>query len=720
MRVRIGIDVGGTFTDVVVIDQETHELAGQLKFPTTHAAREGVALGIVTALERVMEKFGLAPEDVSFIAHSTTQATNALLEGDVAEVGVIGSGRGLEGWLARRATLVPPIALTPSRSLRAHHAFIPTRNGSTEADLDAALGALSGKGVRVVVASEAFGVDETAREERIAERARAAGMRATTGHEVSSLYGLRVRTRTAVINAAILPRMIETAEMTDACVRSSGIRAPLMIMRSDGGVMSVGEVHKRPILTMLSGPAAGIAGALMHERISDGIFIEVGGTSADISVIRDGAPAVRPARLNGHRMYLNTLDVRTLGVGGGSMVRISLENASVIDVGPRSAHIAGLGYACFADPAEMRDAEVALIEPTPGDAADHLILTSAAGKRYAITTTCAANLLGLVEPRHFAHGNPDSTAAAFRLVAERCGGAAPPEEIAERILEAGCRKLAATIEELIAEYHLSRDLIVLVGGGGGAASLVPFTGRLMALDHRIARNAEVISPIGVAMAMVRDTVERNIVDPGPEDILKIRREASEAAIAAGAVAESIEVQVEVDRRRNMVRATAMGTTELRNQEGQRRDLSVEECREAAARSMRIEPKKAALAAETAGHFVITGQIESRSFFGLLTSRRSLLRVVDRTGVVRLQRGESLVSETTLAHLAEELARVVDQLTDYGDAGRTIPDLFLLYGARIANFSGLVDLDQVIALAEVELRSLDPAMHIVVVACPKQL
>lgn len=720
MRVRIGIDVGGTFTDVVVIDQETHELVGQLKFPTTHAAREGVALGIVTALERAMEKFGLAPEEVSFIAHSTTQATNALLEGDVAAVGVIGLGRGLEGWLAHRATHIPPIALTPSRSLTAQHAFIRAKNGSTAAEIDAALGALSGKGVRVVVASEAFGVDETAGEERIAERARAAGMRATTGHEVSSLYGLRVRTRTAVINAAILPKMIETAEMTDSCVRSSGIRAPLMIMRSDGGVMSVAEVHKRPILTMLSGPAAGIAGALMHEQVSDGIFIEVGGTSADISVIRDGSPAIRPARLNGHRMYLNTLDVRTLGVGGGSLVRVSLESASVIDVGPRSAHIAGLGYACFADPAEMEGAEVSLIEPTPGDAADHLILKAVGGRRYAITTTCAANLLGMVQPHHFAHGNPDSTAAAFRLVAARFGGAASAERIAERILEAGCRKLAGTIDELIGEYHLSRDQIVLVGGGGGAASLVPFTGKLMALDHRIARNAEVISPIGVAMAMVRDTVERNIVDPGPEDILKIRREASEAAIAAGAVAESIEVQVEVDKRRNLVRATAMGTTELRKQDGRRRDLPMEECREAAARSMRIAAKEVTLAAETAGHFVFTGQVETRSLFGLISSRRPLLRIVDRTGVVRLQRGASLITDTTMARIADELARVVDQLTDYGDAGRAIPDLFLLYGARIANFSGLADLDQVVALADVELRSLDPSMHIVVVACPKQL
>ncbi len=772
MKVRIGIDVGGTFTDVVVIDSQSHELVGQLKLPTSHSAKEGVALGIVTALERAMTEFSLKPEDVAFIAHSTTQATNALLEGDVAEVGVVGIGSGVEGWLANRATIVPPIALTASKSLKAHQAFVCEVNGGFDSSAEKAIDDLSSKGVRVIVASEAFGVDQTEREELIAQKARAKGLLATTGHEVSSLYGLRVRTRTAVINAAILPKMIETAEMTERCVKDTGIEAPLMIMRSDGGVMSVAEVNRRPILTMLSGPAAGIAGALMHERVSDGIFIEVGGTSADISVIRDGSPATRPARLNGHRMYLNTLDVRTLGVGGGSLIRVdenlfaalpqdvrqvsdlplqfqaqpfgakpqmekkemvqrkgiahphigrlSRRNELISDVGPRSAHIAGLGYTCFAEPEEFVNAEIELIQPTQSDEADHAVVRTHNGKRYAITTTCAANLLGLVEASHFARGNRESTVAAFELMAEKFDGQISPEEIAEQILAVGCRKLVTTIEELIAEYHLSRDQVVLVGGGGGAASLVPFTAKLMNLEYRIARNAEVISPIGVAMAMVRDTVERNIVDPSPEDILKVRREAAEAAIAAGAVADSIEVQVEVDKRRNLVRATAMGTTELRRRDGEQTIASADQCREAAARSMRISPAQIKLAAETSGHLVFTGEQRTKTFFGLFRAQKHMLRVVDRIGVVRLQREKASVSLTNLANLTAELARMVDSLTDYGDAGRAIPDIFILYGSRIANFSGLADLDQVTALAEVELRSLDSDTRLVVIACPKQM
>ena len=733
MKVRIGIDVGGTFTDVVVIDQQTRRLIGQLKLPTTHSAGEGVALGIVSALRRAMSDFSLDPEDVTFIAHSTTQATNALLEGDVARVGVIGVGKGIEGWLAKRATQVPPIALTARKSLTVNHRYLECGGrgergeaGDFTARARGLIAELAAEGVEVVVISEAFGVDQTEGEIGLAAEARGAGLLATSGHEVSSLYGLRVRTRTAVINAAILPKMIETAELTERCVSETGIEAPLMIMRSDGGVMSVGEVHRRPILTMLSGPAAGIAGALMHERVSDGIFIEVGGTSADISVIRDGSPTTRPARLNGHRMYLNTLDVRTLGVGGGSLIRVRSEaERAIADVGPRSAHIAGLGYACYTEPAQLAGATIEIVQPTPRDEQDHVVIRTAAGERIAITTTCAANCLGLVSADQFAYGNSDSAVAAFQLLADWLGGNRSALEVARDVLQVASQKIAATIVELMAEYQLDRGLVVLIGGGGGAPSLVPFTGEMMGLEHRIARNAEVISPIGVAMAMVRDTVERNIVDPTPEDILSVRREATEAAVTAGAMPESIEVQVEVDRRRNLVRAVAVGTTELRRAESQDHHADQpdgpSDPRLAAARSMRLPAEELVLAAETENYLVYTGTHRSKSFLGRwgswMTPRRQL-RVVDRSGVVRLQRGAARVTVTRLSDVEAELGRAAEELTDFGDAGRTIPDIFILYGGRLANFSGLATLEQVTALAEVELRSIDPETRLVVIACPR--
>ena len=115
---------------------------------------------------------------------------------------------------------------------------------------------------------------------------------------MSAMYGLRARTRTAALNAAILPKMVRTAQMTRDAVERAAIAAPLMIMRSDGGVMDVREVVTRPILTMLSGPAAGVAGALLYENVTDGIFLEVGGTS--VGLLRDSRRTSADA-LGAHR-----------------------------------------------------------------------------------------------------------------------------------------------------------------------------------------------------------------------------------------------------------------------------------------------------------------------------------------------------------------------------------------------------------------------------------
>ncbi|MDQ3179757.1 MAG: hydantoinase/oxoprolinase family protein [Acidobacteriota bacterium] len=711
-KVRVGIDVGGTFTDVVVIDNDTREVVSQLKVPTTHSATEGVALGIINAIERALNELNISPDDVVFIAHSTTQATNALLEGDVANVGIIGLGSGLEGWKAKLDTRVPPIELAPNRFLKPQHEFVSSRNFSENAVAEI-IKNFQSKGAEVIAVSEAFGVDKNENENKIANLARAQGLLATSGHEVSTLYGLRTRTRTAVLNGAILPKMIHTATMTDECVKRAGIKAPLMIMRSDGGVMSVEEVHRRPIMTMLSGPAAGIAGALMYERVSDGIFIEVGGTSADISVIRDGQPQTKAAKVGGHRTYLNTLDVRTLAIAGGSMIRE--KNGAIVDVGARSAHIAGLAYTCFQKPEIFVGAKLVHLRPTTHDTDDYTAIETASGKRFSLTPTCAANLLGIIPDTAFAFGNAEAARLAFKPLAEKINLSV--EETARKVLEISCRKVEKQIEELIAEYNLDRATVELVGGGGGAASLVPFTGELMNLPARLASKAEVISTIGVALAMVRDVIERNIVDPTPEQILQVRREASESVIKIGALPETVEVQVEVDAKRNLVRATAFGTTELKKDDAEKVS-GVEGCREAAARSMKIGETNVKLAAETSGLYVFTAEITTKTFFGLFNSSKQSVRIVDKTGVVRLQRNNAEVYQTDVSNVARELENVITKLTDFGDAGRALPDIHLLAGSRIVNLSGLAEMEQAIILAQTELENVPEDEKIVIVATAK--
>ena len=215
---RIGIDVGGTFTKAVLIDNQTFEVVERYSVLTTHSDARGVAKGVIEVFRNVLERSGVAPTDVVFLAHSTTQATNALLEGDVAAVGVIGMASRVESLLARGQSSIKQIELAPGRHLRPGHRFLTT-DVVDEASVRNAIEELRAEGVQVVVASSAFGVDDQSGEELVMRAAQALGMAATGGHEITKLYGLTTRTRTAVINASILPKMIATAEIGRASCR---------------------------------------------------------------------------------------------------------------------------------------------------------------------------------------------------------------------------------------------------------------------------------------------------------------------------------------------------------------------------------------------------------------------------------------------------------------------------------------------------------------------
>src|SRR3982074_3211548 len=129
---RIGIDVGGTFTKAVLIDNATHEVVGRFSVLTTHADPRGVARGVVEVFRNVLEQSGVDPKEVIFLAHSTTQATNALLEGDVASVGVIGMSTRMESLRARSQSAMKPIELAPGRELKPANRFLTKENMTDE------------------------------------------------------------------------------------------------------------------------------------------------------------------------------------------------------------------------------------------------------------------------------------------------------------------------------------------------------------------------------------------------------------------------------------------------------------------------------------------------------------------------------------------------------------------------------------------------------------
>ncbi|MEU2687214.1 hydantoinase/oxoprolinase family protein [Streptomyces hygroscopicus] len=689
-RIRVGIDVGGTFTDAVAVDAATLTLVGQVKVPTSHHHEDGVAHGIVQALRRLLDESGRTASDVVFLAHGTTQATNALLEGDVAKVGLIGIGAGPGAVVTRRLASFGKLELTPGKRLPLAYAHVA--DPSDEAAVLAAVERVRADGADVLVATEPFAVDRPEGERAVLDAARTTGLPLAAAHEITSMYGLHKRTRTAVVNAAILPRMLTTADLVDASITKAGVTAPLMVMRCDGGVMSLDEMRRRPLLTILSGPAAGVAGALMRERISEGLFLETGGTSTDISVVRRGRVAVRQATILGRPSYLNALDVRTVGVGGGSMVRVS--GGRVVGVGPRSAHIAGLPYACFASPGELRDARVATVRPMAGDPGDYLVL-DAAGGRFAVTMTCAANALGRVGEGDFARADQEVARAALAPVAAALG--TDVAGAARAVLDAGTEQVGTVVEAMIRDYRLDRDTALLVGGGGGAAAVTPHLAASLGLEGRIARHSEVISPIGVALALVREQVERIVPGATQEQILAVRAEAEQAVVAQGAAADGVEVEVTVDPQTNTVRAVATGATELRTQDRSHRADADERLR-AAATSLKTAEAQVRVLAGTGAYTVYGTEVRRR-----LRADRHPVRVVDADGVVRLGAPDARVATMTVAESGEALAALVRDTTSYGDGGVRAPAVRLLVGGRIADLSGVLDPEALLALARTELR-----------------
>jgi N-methylhydantoinase A len=707
---RIGIDVGGTFTKAVLIDNASHEVVSRFSVLTTHSDSRGVAKGVVEVFRTVLDQSGVDPKAVIFLAHSTTQATNALLEGDVANVGVIGMATRMESLLAKGQSTMKPIELAPGRFLKPGNRFI-TKETLTDESVSKAIEELKAEGARVIVASSAFGVDDSEAEETVRRLVVDAGLAATCGHEITKLYGLTTRTRTAVINASILPKMIDTATMTEASVREAGIQAPLMIMRGDGGVMDIKEMRRRPVMTMLSGPAASVAGALMHLRVSDGIYFEVGGTSTNIGVIRNGRPTVKYARVGGHETYVSSLDVRVIGIAGGSMVRV--RDGKLVDVGPRSAHIAGLPYSAFADPEDIIDPTIELFQPKADDPTDYVAVRVANGTRYAITNTCAANVLGYARPGLHAYGNPESAQRAIAALAELIGKSV--EDTARAILDIATDKVIPVVDDLISEYRLDRDQALLVGEGGGAAALIPHASSRTGLNHVISKDAEVISSIGVALALVRDVVERVIPNPQPEDLKRIRREAFEAVVSLGAAPENVEVTIEVDQNTHRVRATAMGASEMRARE-RSDEIGEIEARDIAAKGMGISPDRVKLAAATPRMRVFQGEVEERSW-RFFTKRRSPVRAVDLDGVIRVQRSHSVVRLASAGTGFADVRKLWEDTTIYNGDSVITPDMFVIIGGQIIDLSGVNSIEQALAITRSEFDGLIASDPVALISIP---
>lgn len=704
--VRMGIDVGGTHTKAVAIDNATHEIIGKSSVKTTHDDVAGVALGVVQAFNNCLKENNIDPEDVVFVAHSTTQATNALIEGDVATVGILGMGTVRTGaLLAKIQTHLKDINLGNGRRIHIVHEFLSEKNINHENVKNAVL-RLKEKGATVIVASKSYGVDDMADEQFVFDISHdELGLETTMASDITKLYGLSRRTRTAAINASILPKMLNTANQTEQSVRNAGVKVPLMIMRGDGGVMEINEMKKRPVLTMLSGPAASVMGSLMYLRASNGVYFEVGGTTTNIGVIKDGRPAIDYSMVGGYRTYISSLDVRVEGVAGGSMIRLNKQG--VHSVGPRSAHIAGLDYAVFTPVEEIVEPELELFSPKEGDPSDYVAIKLKSGKRITVTNSCAANVLGLVHEGDFSYGNPESARRAMEPITTYLGKTV--EEVATQIMERSYEKVAPIIEDLARKYRLEHDQISLVGVGGGATSLIRYVAKKMDVKYSVPDNAEVISSIGVALAMVRDVVERVVPNPTPEDIRAIKVEAIDKAVESGAEPSSVEVHIEIDAQTSKLTAIATGSTEVKTTD-LLKECDEEEARKLASEDLRVDSDSVNLAGQTRGFYAYEANVKNKN----------AVRILDKKGFIKVQRNDGKVEVCKPGSYRTVVSKMWEDLAVYKSDAILRPDYYVCFGARVMDFNGSSELNNILMLMEVELNMLDGNDDIMIIGCKNQI
>jgi N-methylhydantoinase A len=235
------------------------------------------------------------------------------------------------------------------------------------------------------------------------------------------------------------------------------------------------------------------------------------------------------------------------------------------------------------------------------------------------------------------------------------------------------------------------------------------------MNHTIADHADVISAIGVALALIRETVERQVVNPSKEEILRIRNDATTAVQRMGADPKTVEVHLEIDNRTNTLRATAYGASKIVAGGNHKQEISESERIDLAASSIRVAKEKVQLSASTDFFKVYTAQRSSRRWLGLFQSSHNAFRVIDAGGSIRLQSQNGIVDETDAKNAETRIAQTIEAHSQWGDAGKIIPNIIVLSGGKIIDLSGLLDTDQVIAVARTELENLPAEEKVIILA-----
>jgi N-methylhydantoinase A len=509
LGVRIGIDIGGTFTDLQILDERTGAL-NSLKTPTTP---EDPSIGLIAGIEEAGHRFGFGIADVQLLLHGTTIATNAVLERKLPR-GVLITTAGFRDVLeigrhARRDVYglkphrEPPLI---PRDRRLGVAERIRSDGSIEHPLDPAdvartVAAIRAAGAEAVAITLLNASINPVHEQMLQEAVRAAcpGVAVCISAEVSPEIREYERCSTTVLNALLMPVVQSYLTRLAARMTERGLTARLLLVQSNGGVCSAEVAGAQPVRLLLSGPSGGALAALRSaERLQrpNLVGIDMGGTSFDVCVVRDGQVALMTqGEIDGLPVRLPMVEIRTIGAGGGSIA--SVDPGGRLSVGPRSAG-ARPGPVCY-------------------------------GRGGTEATVTDANLvLGRLDAGFFLGGamalDSEGAAAAIATNIARPLGLTM-EQAAQGILTVTNVSLAAAIRLSLFEKGLDpRDFGLLSFGGAGGLHAIEVAEELGVDEVIFPPDASTFSAFGILQSdIVHDLARSRLMRAEPKNLPDIAR-----------------------------------------------------------------------------------------------------------------------------------------------------------------------------------------------------
>lgn len=483
---RIGIDVGGTHTDAVILDQQA--VIASTKVLTSANVKDGV----VNALDEVLKQSGLDRKAIEAVMVGTTQFTNAVIERrELAPTAIIRVA-------LPSGELVPPMIDWPEdiAAELGRHVYM-VHGGRTydgfpiapldDSELDEAIDDIASKGINLIAISGVFSPSDPAQELMVGERVKEKipGARVTLSHRIGRM-GLLERENAALLNSSLLPLADKVVDSFASALKDRQIDCPFYISQNDGTLMSAEFAAEFPALTFASGPTNSLRGASLLAQLDDAVVVDIGGTTSDIGVLQDGFPRQSniAIEVGGVRTNFRMPDIQAIGLGGGSLVRDGGKR-----IGPQS-----VGY--------------------------QLVTEGLVFGGDTLTTTDIA----------VASGTAD------------IGDASAVSSLDEGLVETAATVMHAIIDRGIDQMKSSRDSVPVILVGGGAV----LVSRSLASASELHRpeHAGVANAIGAANAQVGSEAERIVSYrriPREQVIEEMTAQLEEALAAAGADRVTIRI-----------------------------------------------------------------------------------------------------------------------------------------------------------------------------------